>query len=141
MSNMCLYRFNCPLSNDCSLVTFANGRGSAVLTHQLQVSEVSQSIRSFLIFIQFTHTFFKVLFQLCIYNIYIYTYTLYIYDICIYIYIYIYPHTRVSSCPGLISVARVNEQRTTDVTRVLKTIYIYIYVNIYKYIYIYNIYI
>ena len=27
----------------------------------------------------------------------------------IYIYIYIYPHTRVSSCPGLISVARVNE--------------------------------
>ena len=39
----------------------------------------------------------------------------------IYIYIYIYyPHTRVS-CPGLISVAWVNEQRTTDVTRVLKT--------------------
>ena len=33
---------------------------------------------------------------------------------------YIYPHTRVSSFPGLISVARVNEQRTTDVTRVPK---------------------
>ena len=30
-------------------------------------------------------------------------------------------HTRVSSCPGLISVARVNEERTTDVTRVLET--------------------
>ena len=41
--------------------------------------------------------------------------------ICIYIYIYILPHTRVSSCPGLINVARVNEQRTTDVIRVLKT--------------------
>ena len=40
----------------------------------------------------------------------------------IYIYIYIYPHTRVSSCPGLISVAWVNEWRTTDVIRVLKTI-------------------
>ena len=42
----------------------------------------------------------------------------------IYIYmhidIYIYPHTRVSSFPGLVSVARVNELRTTDVTRVLK---------------------
>ena len=36
------------------------------------------------------------------------------------IYIYIYPHTRVLSFPGLISVARVNEKRTTDVTRVLK---------------------
>ena len=33
MSNMYLYRFNCPLSNDCSLVTYANGRGSAVLTY------------------------------------------------------------------------------------------------------------
>ena len=32
-----------------------------------------------------------------------------------------YRHTCVSSCPGLISVARVNEYRTTDVTRVLKT--------------------
>ena len=39
----------------------------------------------------------------------------------LYIYIIIYyPHTRVSSFPGLISVARVNEWRTTDVTRVLK---------------------
>ena len=38
----------------------------------------------------------------------------------IYIYIYIYPQTHVSSFPGLISVARVNEQRTTAVTRVLK---------------------
>ena len=37
-----------------------------------------------------------------------------------YIYIYIYPQTRVSSFPGLISFAWVNEQRTTDVTRVLK---------------------
>ena len=37
--------------------------------------------------------------------IYLYIYT-YIY---IYIYIYIYPNTRVSSFPGLISVARVNE--------------------------------
>ena len=35
-------------------------------------------------------------------------------------YVYIYPHTRVSSFPGLISVARVNKYRTTDVTRVLK---------------------
>ena len=35
-------------------------------------------------------------------------------------YIYIYPHTRVSSFSGLISVARVNEKRTTDVTRVFK---------------------
>ena len=33
---------------------------------------------------------------------------------------YIYPHTRVSSFPGLISVARVYEQRIPDVTRVLK---------------------
>ena len=41
-------------------------------------------------------------------------------DIDVYLYIYIYPHTRVSSCPGLISVVRVNEWRTTDVTRVLK---------------------
>ena len=38
----------------------------------------------------------------------------------IYIYIYIYTQTRVSSFLGLISVARVNELRTTDVTRVLK---------------------
>ena len=38
----------------------------------------------------------------------------------IYIYIYIYPQISVSSFPGLISVARVNEQRTTAVTRVLK---------------------
>ena len=37
-----------------------------------------------------------------------------------YISIYLYPPTRVSSCPGLISVARVNEKRTTDVTRVFK---------------------
>ena len=36
------------------------------------------------------------------------------------IYIYIYPQTRVWSFPGLISVAWVNEYRTTDVTRVLK---------------------
>ena len=33
ISNMYLYRFNCPLSNDGSLVTYANGRGSAVLTY------------------------------------------------------------------------------------------------------------
>ena len=39
----------------------------------------------------------------------------------IFIYIYIYPHTRVSSYPGLISVARVNEWRTNDITRVLNT--------------------
>ena len=31
--NMYLYRFNCLLSNDCSLVTNANGRDSAVLTY------------------------------------------------------------------------------------------------------------
>ena len=30
-----------------------------------------------------------------------------------------YPQTRVSSFPGLISATRVNERRTTDVTRVL----------------------
>ena len=41
--------------------------------------------------------------------------------IILYIYIYIYPQTRISSFPGLISVARLNEQSTTDVTRVLKT--------------------
>ena len=34
----------------------------------------------------------------------------------------IYPQTRVSSFTGLISVARVNEQRTTDITRVLRTL-------------------
>ena len=33
----------------------------------------------------------------------------------------LYPHTRVSSCVGLISVAWVNEERTPDVTRVPKT--------------------
>ena len=38
----------------------------------------------------------------------------------IYIYIYIYTHTRASSFPGLSSVDWVNEQRTTDVTRVVK---------------------
>ena len=36
-----------------------------------------------------------------------------------YVCMYIYPQTRASSFPGLISAARVNEQRTTDVTRVL----------------------
>ena len=53
---------------------------------------------------------------------YIYIY-IYIYiNIYIYIYIYIYScsQTRASSFPGLISVARINEQRTTGVTRVLK---------------------
>ena len=48
--------------------------------------------------------------------IHIYTYTY------IYIYIYIYPHTHVSSFPGLTSLARVNDQRATDVTRVLKAL-------------------
>ena len=75
----------------------------------------------------------------------------------IYIYIYIYTHTHVLSFPGLISVARVNEQRTTDVTRVLKapgaepcqnacgayyiyiiySIIIYYYILLYYYIIIY----
>ena len=42
-------------------------------------------------------------------------------NINIYIFIiYIYPQTRVSSFPGLVSVARVNEERTNDNTRVLK---------------------
>ena len=59
-------------------------------------------------------------------------------------YIYIYPQARVSPCPGLISVAQINEQRTTDVTREPKApgpelsqnnIYIYIYI-VYIYIYI-----
>ena len=60
---------------------------------------------------------------------------MYWYSLCIEIYNYIHYHykykyiqyilrkniqTRVSSFPGLISVARVNEYRTTDVTRVLK---------------------
>ena len=45
--------------------------------------------------------------------------SVYIY-ICINIYIYIYPQARVSSFAGLISVVRVNEERTTDVTRVVK---------------------
>ena len=44
-------------------------------------------------------------------------YVMYVY-ICIYI--YIYPHACVSSFSGLISVARVNEYRTADVTIVLK---------------------
>ena len=49
------------------------------------------------------------------------------------IYLSIYPHTHLLSCPGLISVA----QRTSDVTKVLKTtgvelLYIYIH-DIYKY--------
>ena len=35
------------------------------------------------------------------------------------LYIYMYIYTRVFSFPGLISAARFNEQRTTDVTRVL----------------------
>ena len=55
----------------------------------------------------------------------------------IYIYIYISTHTRVSSFPGLISAAWVSEQRTADVTRVLKDIYIYTYIYIYIYIYMY----
>ena len=38
----------------------------------------------------------------------------------IYISIYIYLQTHVSSFLGLISMARINEQRTTDDTRVLK---------------------
>ena len=42
---------------------------------------------------------------ICIY-ICVYIYLIYIY---IYIYTYLYPHKRVSSFPGLISVARVNE--------------------------------
>ena len=33
MTNMYLYLFSCPFSNDCSLVTYANGKGSAVLTY------------------------------------------------------------------------------------------------------------
>ena len=33
LSNMYLYRFNCPPNNDGSLVAYANGRGSAVLTY------------------------------------------------------------------------------------------------------------
>ena len=37
-----------------------------------------------------------------------------------YIFINIYQQTLVSSFPGLISMARVNEYRTTDVTRVFK---------------------
>ena len=67
--------------------------------------------------------------------IYIYIYvTLYIYIFYIYIYLllyiyisllyihtaYIYIYIYISSFPGLISVARVNEQRKTDATRVLK---------------------
>ena len=33
LSNMYLYRFNCPLINDCSLVTYVDSRGSAFLTY------------------------------------------------------------------------------------------------------------
>ena len=33
MSNMHLYWSHCALSNGCSLVTYANARGSAVLTY------------------------------------------------------------------------------------------------------------
>ena len=53
--------------------------------------------------------------------IYIYIYlSIFIYNIYnIYIYISAYPQTRVSYFPGLISKARVNKQRTNDVTRVL----------------------
>ena len=85
----------------------------------------------------FSSCYFHIYTHIYIYYIYIYIYiyaniykfpwkrpppklvgnlTLYIY---IYKYIYIYPQTRVSSFPRLISPARVNEQRTTGVTRVL----------------------
>ena len=33
MSNMYPYRFNYPLSNDCSLAKYADGRGSEILTY------------------------------------------------------------------------------------------------------------
>ena len=50
--------------------------------------------------------------------LYIYISLLYIHTAYIYIYVYIYIY--ISSFPGLISVARVNEQRKADATRVLK---------------------
>ena len=61
----------------------------------------------------FVYIHISVYIYICI-NIYIYIY------IYIYICIYIYPQARVSSFVGLISVVRVNEERTTDVTRVVK---------------------
>ena len=105
-------------------------------------------------FILKTYGAFKFLTQINIIRkkiyIYIYIYILYIYYIYIiyiYIYIYIHPQTCVSSCAGLIGVARVTKQRMTDVTSVfkapgaeLKSTYIQEYIIIYqKYIYIHNI--
>ena len=71
-------------------------------------------ISLYILYIWHTYINIHITWHIYIYNIYI------IYIYIIYIYIYIYPHTRVSSFPGLINVARVNEKRTTDVTRVLK---------------------
>ena len=56
-------------------------------------------------------------------NIYIYIYV----NVCRYIYL---STDTYSSYPGLISVARVIELRTTDVTRLLKAHIVYIYVKI-----------
>ena len=53
-----------------------------------------------------------------------------IYKFRIYIYIYIYTHTRVSSFPGLISVARVNEQRTYIYIRLMNDVYINSYISV-----------
>ena len=41
-------------------------------------------------------------------------------------YIYIYPQTCVLLFPGLMSVARVNQERATDVLYIYRYIYIYI---------------
>ena len=67
----------------------------------------------------YIHTYIYIIYILYIF-IYLYIYIYMYIHIYIYIYIYIYPQTRVLSFPGLISVARVNEQRTSDVTGVLK---------------------
>ena len=67
------------------------------------------------IYIYVTLYIYIYIFYIYIYLL-LYIYIFYIYILHIYIYIYIY----ISSFPGLISVARVNEQRKTDATRVLK---------------------
>ena len=65
--------------------------------------------------------------------------------ISIYMYVYIYPHTRVSSCPGLISVALVKNKRTREQMMspqcsflfvMYKYTYVYLHVCIYIYIHV-----
>ena len=73
---------------------------------------------SFLAKFKATHIYMYIYIYYIYIYIYIHIYIIYIYYV--YIYTYIYPQTRVLSFPGFISVARVNEWRTSDVIGVLK---------------------